>query len=276
MKIFPIASSSDGNCTFIKTGSASILIDCGLSLRQLKRVIGSEQLNGLDAVFITHEHSDHIKGLDTLSKKLDVPVYMNHSSYLVRAHQLRNTHPLSLEAGMQIQINDIIISPFEVEHDTVSTFGFRIEEIGSINLCYLTDCGRLTEEHLALLYESDVAMIEFNYNEGMLASFPDYDDFLKARIAGTHLSNSETLDAIEQLGIENFDMIIPAHLSPRTNSPRQLISEISDRFPDSLSRFFIAPFGEAFNIDRFRAIKYKESDTVTINGNNNEMSGYCK
>lgn len=273
MKIFPIASSSDGNCTFIKTDSASILIDCGLSFKQLRRIIGSEQLNGLDAVFITHEHSDHIKGLDTLSKKLDIPVYMNHSSYLVRAHQLRNTHPLLLEAGMQIQINDIIVSPFEVEHDTVSAFGFRIEEIDIINLCYLTDCGRLTEEHLVYLSESDVAMIEFNYNEDMLASFPDYDDYLKARIEGTHLSNSETLDAIEHLGIENFDLIIPAHLSPRTNSPKQLISEIRDRFPDSISRFFIAPFGESFNIDRFRALKYKEPDAVNINRGINAISG---
>ncbi|MCF7811925.1 MBL fold metallo-hydrolase [bacterium] len=274
MKIFPIASSSDGNCTFIKTGSASILIDCGLSLRQLRRIIGSEQLNELDAVFITHEHSDHIKGLDTLSKKLDIPVYMNHSSYMVRAHQLSNTHPLALEAGMQIQINDLKISPFEVEHDTVNTFGFMIEEIDSINLCYLTDCGRLTEEHLDYLCESDVAMIEFNYNEEMLASFPDYDDFLKARITETHLSNSETLNAIEQLGIENFDMIIPAHLSPRTNSPKQLISEISDRFPASLGRFFIAPFGETFNIDRFRAIKYRKSDIVNVDEDINEITGY--
>jgi len=265
LQIFPIVSSSDGNCTFIKTASTSILIDCGISMRLLRKILGSEQLNELDAVFITHEHFDHIKGLDTLSKKLDVPVYMNHGSFLIKAHQLRNTHPLALEAGMQICINDLTVTPFNVEHDTVNTFGFRIDEINVTSLCYLTDCGRITDEHLIYLAESDVAMIEFNYNEEMLSIYPNYDHFLKARIESTHLSNRETLDAIEQLGVDNFDLIIPTHLSPRTNSPAQLREDILDRFPDSIRRFSIAPFGEAYNTERLRAFRQRESNTVKMN-----------
>ncbi len=252
MQIFPIVSSSDGNCTFIKTASVSILIDCGISLKQLRKSIGRDRLNDLDAIFITHEHFDHIKGLDTLCKKLDLPVYINLHSLKAKANQLRNINYLSLKAGDEIRISDLTVIPFNVKHDTINTFGFSIIEDSGTNLCYLTDSGIISEENKLLIAEADVLLIEFNYDEDLFRDYTGYSDNLKERIVEHHLSNRQTIDALEEIGVDTFDLIIPAHLSPRTNSPELLTAELTNHFPDSMYKFAIAPFQQPLDTEEIR------------------------
>jgi len=241
LQIFPIASSSDGNCTLVKTSTTSILIDCGISYKQLKSLLSKEQLKSLDAVFVTHEHSDHIKGLDMLGKRFNIPVYINKKSFTARAHQFSNIDNRSLEAESEIQIEDLTITPFEVQHDTVNTFGFNITKEKGKVFCFITDTGNITKQNKSRMAEADVLLIECNYDEEMLHKYPGYPNYLKTRIAEFHLSNQQALDKLEEIGVETFDMIIPAHLSPRTNNPQLLWAELSKRFPGMIDKFIMAP-----------------------------------
>ena len=250
MQVFPIVSSSDGNCTFIKTESASLLIDCGISYRQLSKTIGRSQISSLDAVFITHEHFDHIKGLDTLARKEELPVYINPGSYMARTDHFRNIDNRVLIEASEITIGDLTVTPFNVVHDSLNTFGFNLRETNGPILCFLTDTGFISDEMKSHIAGADILLIECNYNEEMLRDFPEYPDLLKSRIAETHLSNRQTLDALEENDLTGFERIIMAHLSPRTNSPQQLSAEIFDRFPAQAEKFMIAPLKEPIVLER--------------------------
>jgi len=249
LEIFPIVSSSDGNCTYISAGSTSILVDCGIGIRQLRKALGRDRLRELDAVFVTHEHHDHIKGLDAVAKSCNIPVFINHLSYRAKVHQLMNIDFRQLEKGIEIRVGDLTVAPFEVKHDTINTFGFNIEERNGPRLCYLTDAGSINRRHKAHMKRADILFIECNYNEELLVAFPDYPNHLKVRIRETHLSNRQALDAIEEVGLDSFLKVIPAHLSPRTNSPDQLTSELAERFSGDLDKFAIAPLAEPLSAE---------------------------
>ncbi len=244
MQIFPIVSSSDGNCTYIKTEAASILIDCGITLKALHKALGRETVAALDAVFVTHEHHDHISGLGSLGRRYNHPIYINHNSFAARAGQLWDINKQPLEAENEICIRDLVVTPFELKHDTSNNFGFMIKEEEGSMLCYLTDTGVISDRNKSLMSMADALLIECNYNEHMLRQFPDYSDELKSRIMEFHLSNRQTLDALEEIGVDSFEAIILAHLSPRTNSPQQLTEEFTERFPAWVHKFGIAPCPE--------------------------------
>jgi phosphoribosyl 1,2-cyclic phosphodiesterase len=244
LEIFPIVSSSDGNCTYISAGSTSILIDCGIGIRQLRKALGRDRLQELEAVFVTHEHHDHIKGLDALARSCNIPVFINQLSYRAKVHQLMSIDFHQLDKGVETCIGALTLTPFQVSHDTINTFGFTIAEKNGPRLCYFTDAGSINRRHKALMKRADILFIECNYNEDMLVAFPDYPNHLKMRIRETHLSNRQALDALEEIGLDSFLKIIPAHLSPRTNSPDQLTRELRERFPDDLDKFAIAPLAK--------------------------------
>ena len=222
MKFINIASGSKGNASFVFTDNTLVLIDAGISFKELKNqcdVVGID-LSRLDAVFITHEHSDHIKGLKTLSSELDVPIYMNPTSYRVACQKVGDIFNVIQEEFIHpVAIKDLCISAFRHTHDAAYTQGFRISD-GRKNLVMATDLGKITPGVYKNMQLADFLYIESNYDKDMLKNGP-YPYFLKARINGSngHLSNIDCSQAIVDLVKEGRDRFMLAHLSETNNTP---------------------------------------------------------
>ena len=250
MRILPIASSSDGNCTWIESGKSSILIDCGVTLKALRGALGEGGLKSLDAIFITHEHYDHVKSLEMISRRYpDLPVYINALSYSSLNGRLNGFLRRPLENGVEVIVGKMSITPFPLKHDTSNTFGFSITGENGTNLCYLTDTGQVDFTALDYLEDSESLFIETNYDEILLERYQGYPEFLKNRIKQFHMGNRQTLDLLDNMGIEKFNNIICAHLSPRSNSRLHLRKLIEDRFPEVYEKFSLAPFREPLELD---------------------------
>ncbi len=242
MYVFPIASSSEGNCTYIRTRHTGLLIDCGISLRGLMASIGPDDMRRIDAIIITHEHGDHVKGLGAIGRKLaPTPVYIHPNSARCIRQNLKkvNLNPLWLTS--EIKLNDITISPFQAVHDTAEAVGFFIEETAGVKMVYLTDSGFVSPSAKNYFEKASALFIESNYDEIGLDDFPEYPLWHKNRIRKTHLCNDQTLDVIEKHGVNSFDTIIMGHLSPRTNRPHWVQNGFERRFPDFRGEFVIAP-----------------------------------
>lgn len=247
MELIPIASSSDGNATLIRSNGSSLLIDCGVSLRMLTSIVGQQAVRSLSALLVTHEHTDHIKGIPLLSRRFPhLPVYIHDDSYHAKKTHFFavNRHPF--KARKEIKVDNFDITPFPTHHDSRSSHGFFIEDHHSrLKLCFVADTGHICDDIKERASQADILFIECDYDEEMLAAFPGYSLDLKDRIAGNHghLSNRQALDLIEEVGPERFQRIVLAHLSPRTNSPDVVMKAVHERF-GTTERFEVATHGK--------------------------------
>ncbi len=234
MQVFPIASSSDGNCTAVRSNGAAILIDCGVSLRTITAVFGRDHLQSIAALFVSHEHSDHVRGIPILARRLpDLPVYVHEKSFRARRSIFRDANRKKLDPTAQVEVGSFIVSPFPTHHDSHSAHGFSIfDKHSGLKLCYIPDTGHICPVIKGRAAEADILFIECDYDERMLADYPHYPDELKARIAGPHghLSNRDALDLVDEIGMSKFQKVVLTHLSPRTNSPEILMKSILNRF----------------------------------------------
>ncbi len=243
MYIHPIASGSTGNCLLLKSQNASILIDFGISLLALEKVLGKETISMLDGVLITHEHIDHIKGLKSFGKKHpSIPVYMNNKSYEARKNQLDTIDHRNLAADHNIKLKDLTLSPFDTKHDTCNSLGFIIDD-GVNSLGYLTDTGCVTELIRDKLMDVDILFIESDYDVKALVNCEEYNSFLKNRISSDlgHLSNDQALEVIDDIGVDNLKKVFFGHLSLRTNSPKTILTLAEKKFPTNKNKFLVAP-----------------------------------
>ncbi|MCR4875073.1 MAG: MBL fold metallo-hydrolase [Clostridia bacterium] len=222
MKFCNIASGSKGNATFVYTDNTLVLIDVGISYKALVKQckdVGID-LSRLDAICITHEHSDHIKGLKTLSNELDVPIYMNPKSYNALKQKVGDIlHVQEEEFVHPIQIKDLEISAFRHTHDAAYTQGFDLSD-GNKRLVMATDLGKVTPAIYKRMQGADYLYIESNYDLQSLINGP-YPQYLKSRICGQlgHLCNSESSLTIKNLVQEGSRRFMLAHLSETNNTP---------------------------------------------------------
>ena len=221
MKFYNIASGSKGNATFVSTDNTLILIDAGISYRELVKrsnAVGID-LNRLDAVLITHEHSDHVGGLKTLSKELEVPIYMNPASYKALSEKVGSIlHFQEEEFIHHLFIKDLEISACRHMHDAAYTQGFLVSD-GKKKIGMATDLGKVTPAIFEKMKETDFLYIESNYDEESLRNGP-YPQFLKYRIGGKngHLSNVDSASTIRDLVKEGKERFMLAHLSEVNNT----------------------------------------------------------
>jgi phosphoribosyl 1,2-cyclic phosphodiesterase len=217
VKIKTLASSSEGNCTHIYTKNASILIDAGISAKKTFELSNTE---AFDAIFISHEHSDHVKGLGPLGRKTGAVIYINELVYDKIKDKLDNCKINLWKPGESTQVSDLTISNFSTRHDSLHSCGFIIND-GISKLGYLTDTGSWTKLMGNALKGCDGYILEADYDYKKLMEYEDYDEFLKERISSNwgHLSNEQTMELIKYLNVKNPKFICFAHLSPRTNSP---------------------------------------------------------
>ena len=231
-----LGSGSTGNAILISTEKTKILVDAGLSCREIVRrlaLVGVDAAD-LDAVLITHEHSDHVGGLRNLMGKLKCRVYISRATedaYYwykrsngnggdegVKRRGALNDRTVEIESDSDFRIGDIDFEPFTVPHDAADNFGF-IAKTEGLRIATLTDFGHITGIIKDKLVGCDAIIIESNHSRDMLRACPVYSWSLKQRIAGRrgHLSNEDLADWLQNDFDGTARHIVLAHLSQRAN-----------------------------------------------------------
>lgn len=228
-----LASGSDGNLTYIETASTKILIDAGLSCREIENRLSLLNVNGkeIDAIFITHEHSDHIKGLDVFANKFKTIVYGHINGWNAlssRLIKIKEEQKKTFNCSNFV-FKDLNITPFKIPHDSVCCVGFSIEKDGK-KVSILTDLGIAKKEILKNAFGSQLIYLEANHDESLLKNNINYCASLKKRILSNigHLSNSASAEAICTLAQNGAKQIVLSHLSLENNNPILAYTTIKD------------------------------------------------
>ena len=229
MRFSVLASGSAGNACYVESARSKVLIDAGLSCREIIRRLELIGVNPehLDALILTHEHSDHIKGAGPLARRFDIPVYGNGSTFKRGIKTLGGlSRPVTIHTGQSIPIHDLIIETFTKCHDAVDPMGLVISSNG-VRLGLATDLGRSTPLVEDRLRGCQALIIEFNHDEKMLEEGP-YPLDLKKRIKGPdgHLSNHQACELVKTVFHENLKVVVAAHLSETNNLPEKALSEV--------------------------------------------------
>jgi phosphoribosyl 1,2-cyclic phosphodiesterase len=219
----PLFSSSKGNSIYLSGGGTSLLIDAGVSFRRLSHAMMDRGFNPgeLSGVLITHEHSDHISGLEILLKRLRIPVYAAPETLdwlCARGHIPPGAE--LVECAATFTIGDIEVTPFDTPHDAVHSLGFRFVMPDQRIVGVATDLGHVNSTVENYLTGCDLIMLESNYDPGMLDAGP-YPYILKRRIRGErgHLSNSDCSDEVARLVKRGTTYFVLGHLSEQNNLP---------------------------------------------------------
>jgi len=227
-----LASGSSGNCLLLSTGRTHILIDAGISCRRIKTALNAVSLHPseLAAVLITHEHSDHISGLATLTKQYDFPIWASRGTAgeLNRRIAFLEDRLFPFLPGSSFCIGDLHIGTFPISHDAAQPSGYTVTD-GHRTAAVVTDLGVVTEAVLAAASCADLLVLEANHDEGMLLSGA-YPPFLKSRILGDcgHLSN-RSAGALACAAVSGgATTVVLAHLSKENNTPTLAHSTVSD------------------------------------------------
>jgi len=219
-----LGSGSRGNATFIKTDRVRILIDAGLSRKELGKRLESigEDPDGIDAVLVTHEHNDHGAGLRTMLKELSIKAYLTSGTLRglqPETFELSDSEIVLIEAGVPFTVGDAEITPFAVPHDANEPTAFSISSQG-FRITQLTDVGHMSDEVAAHLQGADCLILESNHDLEMLRVGP-YPWVLKQRLMGRygHLSNHAVGKFIRDQYDGHAEHMVLAHLSERNNHP---------------------------------------------------------
>lgn len=225
IRFMSLSSGSCGNCYYIGTGTDGLLIDAGVSLRRLKKVLEDNHL-GLDSfssVLVTHDHLDHIRHLGSYCKRLCKPVYTSTPIHVALSlHTFTKDHigacRKDLPGGEWMQIGEFRVRYFVVPHDATQTVGYAIEVEGE-RFVIMTDIGRMTDEAVEMARGASTVVIESNYDIDMLMQGP-YTYELKMRIVQGcgHLSNDECASAIRRFMHPGLKHIFLCHLSENNNT----------------------------------------------------------
>ena len=234
MKIITLASGSKGNTSYIEVGNTRFLIDIGITYRHLLERLEEigKSIDDIDALLITHTHSDHIKGLKVFVKHNNVPVYIREEMYK-ELKEILPKEKIELYSD-KMYLKDVTIDLVHTSHDAPGSVGFLINN----SLVYITDTGYINEKYYDLLSNREIYYIESNHDEQMLLTGP-YPHYLKQRILSDkgHLSNGATASYLEKFIGSNTKYIILAHIS-ETNNTKELALETTK---EALARTAYSP-----------------------------------
>lgn len=221
---YVLYSGSSGNATYIRTPDAEILIDAGVSARAVEKnlnTIGSS-LSNISAIFVTHEHTDHTKGLEVISKKHHIPTHMVNASARAFIHDPNASllNDLYLHPSVfSVRFGDTVITSFPTPHDSAASVGYTVEYHGE-KFGFATDIGHISNEITEALSGSDAVVIESNHDVDMLLMGP-YPYPLKRRVLSDkgHLSNANCAELATLLAETGTKHFVLAHLSKENNYP---------------------------------------------------------
>lgn len=232
MNIFcPLGSGSKGNSVYIATETTKVLIDAGLSYKQIEERLKSidVDINELDAVVITHEHSDHIKGLEVLAAKLQIPVLAN----IDTAREIQGICKLQprfkiFSTGEPFVFGDIHFHPFSIQHDTVDPVAFTVQ-IGATKIGVCTDLGFATSLVAMHLEGCKYLYLESNHDPGLVHASPR-PYLYKQRVLSRqgHLSNQDCGKLLAAVAHEGLKHVYLAHLSSDCNVPEMALSTVQE------------------------------------------------
>lgn len=224
MVFSPLASGSSGNASFLDVNGIRILIDAGMTGKRMAELLHQIDIDvsTIDAILVTHEHTDHISGVGVLSRRYGIPVYANAECFEKMLPLIGGLSARSMrvfEPDHAFFIKSARIYPFSTPHDAAHSVGYAIESGGS-KVSVMTDIGHVTSEMLDAVEKSDILLIEANHDIDMLKA-GSYPYSLKQRILGArgHLSNEDcgrTLVRLHERGVRNA---ILGHLSNENNTP---------------------------------------------------------
>lgn len=226
-----------GNCSFIETENSKILVDFGVSCKKVTTALDSIGFNlqDIDAIFLTHEHSDHTYGLNTLCKKYSIPIIGTKGTLENLKQNVPDNLKISIKNDNTYDLKDITVHSFSIPHDAADPCGFTFFH-NKKKIAIVTDVGHIENNLYDNLAGSDFAMIEANYDQNMLLSSP-YPNMLKRRILSDfgHLSNedaSEIVNEISTLGVKNIKL---AHLSRENNFPELAYETVKSEFDNKIN-----------------------------------------
>ena len=226
MRFCSLGSGSSGNATVVEAGRGAsrsrVLVDCGFSSRELEQRLARAGLApaDLDAVFVTHEHADHIGCALTLARRHGVPLWMSRGTWrAIGAPDLPDSLLRFARDGQRIALGDLELCPYTVAHDAQEPLQLRCSD-GAASLGVLTDAGTITAHLLAHLQRCDALLLECNHDPAMLAA-SRYPAALRARISGPygHLSNASAARVLAACMHAGLKHLVAAHLSEQTNRP---------------------------------------------------------
>ena len=235
LEICALASGSNGNCYYIGNKEEAILVDAGISTKQILKRMYERNLDyrKIKGVFISHEHSDHVRGVRVLSKKLSIPAYFTKNTYYAvwGINQPASYSPF--EPGVSFQFRSFMVHPFLKRHDAKEPCSFRIEYNG-YSIGIFTDIGIPCENVIHHLNRCNAVFLETNYDEKMLWE-GRYPYYLKKRVASEvgHLSNEQSLELLSEHAGHQLSHVFLSHLSAENNTPETAfaaLESLSNRY----------------------------------------------
>ncbi|MBI6872916.1 MBL fold metallo-hydrolase [Clostridium aciditolerans] len=216
-------SGSSGNSLFVSSDKAKVLIDAGLPGKSIENALLNIGHNAkdIDAIFVTHEHIDHTKGVGVLSRKYDIPIYANSPTWEAMSGTIGKIkeHNINVIDSSYISVKDMDVLSYKISHDAAAPSGYALQYKDK-KVCIATDLGFFSDEVNTALKDADVVLLESNHDVEML-KFGPYPYNLKRRILSDigHLSNEDCGKAIVDITNDKFKKIILGHLSKTNNYP---------------------------------------------------------
>lgn len=224
MRMVSIASGSSGNCIYIGSENTHVLVDTGISNKRIEQGLNELGIKGsdLNGILITHEHSDHVRGLGVLARKYGIPVYSTGETL----EEIRGMKSLGEYSGdlfcpiyhdVDFQIGDLLIKPFRIDHDAANPVAYRVQH-GKKSVAVATDMGHYSQYIIDHLQGLDAILLESNHDVKMLEAGP-YPYYLKRRILGDHghLSNENAGRLLNCILHDKLKHIFLGHLSKENN-----------------------------------------------------------
>jgi phosphoribosyl 1,2-cyclic phosphodiesterase len=251
--ISSLNSGSNGNCYYVGNDQDAVLIDVGISARETERRMKRSGLSfgNVKAIFISHEHIDHVTGVAGLSKRHQLPVFITNNTLRDSNVPIEPHLVTSFKAGVPEVVGTLTITPFRKSHDACDPHSFTVSD-GKITVGIFTDIGHSCKQVISHFQQCHAVFLEANYCENMLMN-GGYPYFLQRRISGDngHLSNTQALELFEKYRGAQLSHLILSHLSKNNNSP-ELVEQLFTQ--------------KAGNIKVTVASRYKESEVYRIDG----------
>ncbi len=221
IELCALASGSNGNCYYIGNENEAILIDAGISCKQIVLRMEDKGLDPLKvkAIFITHEHVDHIRGTKMFCNKFNIPGFFTPGTYYNASHNSKPRLFKFLQTGQSLVFGVFTIHTFSKHHDSAEPCSFRVE-CEDLSISVMTDIGTPCDNVIGHLKETNVLFLETNYDEKLLWD-GNYSWPLKKRIASDHghMSNVQAYNLVSEHASENLKTIFLSHLSGENNNP---------------------------------------------------------